>query len=440
MQTLLTVTTVSILAILLVSLLRKPLRSAVGARAAYWLWLIVPASAVAVMAPAPSPMQLAASKALPQIMGAPWSEAVWSAASVHSSSEISSLMLTIWLSGACLAFASLFLHQRTFIRSLGPVIETSDRIFRSRCIVSPMLVGAWQPRILVPFDFEARYTPEERELMLAHERVHLSRCDAQINALAAGWQCLFWFNPFVYWAVTQLRFDQELACDAVVLAHWETARRRYADALLKTQLAADHARRAPIGCHWESDHPLKERITMLKHRLPGSARRLTGITIAIALTLAGSYTAWAAQPQVQAPITGAAIAVNMKWQVNGVDVLLPSGASSIDILARSGKEFVRTVSSAPDQISETRCSPSLPNDDKPSPVWETAKASGLKSTQGMILFECKLSSNGKVFSTPAIIVGEGKVGVIEAADQSTHARFRLELNASTLSSRINKAH
>jgi beta-lactamase regulating signal transducer with metallopeptidase domain len=41
----------------------------------------------------------------------------------------------------------------------------------------------------------------------------------------------------MYWAIGRLRFDQDLACDAIVLARTEAARRSNADVLLKTQLA-----------------------------------------------------------------------------------------------------------------------------------------------------------------------------------------------------------
>ena len=56
--------------ILLAGLLRKPLRVAVGARAAYWLWLLVPASAVAALLPAPSHALLMMPGALPSYMKA----------------------------------------------------------------------------------------------------------------------------------------------------------------------------------------------------------------------------------------------------------------------------------------------------------------------------------------------------------------------------------
>jgi hypothetical protein len=108
---------------------------------------------------------------------------------------------------------------------------------------------------------------------------------------------LSWFNPLMHWAIGWFRFDQELACDALVLASTGTARRRYAGALLKTQLAADSLTAAvPAGCHWQSIHPLTQRIAALKRPLPGTLRRWLGTALVCTLISSGSYAAWAVRP------------------------------------------------------------------------------------------------------------------------------------------------
>jgi hypothetical protein len=185
------------------------------------------------------------------------------------------------------------------MRSLRNVTAAGDGTYRSASVVGPVLVGIWRPRIVLPNDFETMYSPEERTLVLAHEEAHKKRFDVLVSAIATVWLCLFWFNPLMYWAMARLRFDQELACDAAVLDASDTGRRRYAEALLKTQLAADSAWRMPIGCHWQSSHPLKERVAVLKHPLPGSLRRFSGVILTFILITSGSYVAWATQPANQ---------------------------------------------------------------------------------------------------------------------------------------------
>jgi TonB family protein len=279
-------------AMLLALVLRKPMRAGFGARAAYALWILVPLSTLVFMLPAPvaslsmpvMPMAVAAlARSVPAAvlpLENPFDPSLWLAGA--------------WLLGAAIVFL-LFAHQqRRFVRGLGQLSVANDETLRAQTTAGcPALLGAWHPRVVVPADFEQRYSFTERELILAHERTHRARGDAQINALAAVLRCAFWFNPLIHFVASRFRFDQELACDAVVISRFPEARRSYADAMLKTQLAVLGL---PVGCHWQSSHPLKERIAMLKQPLPGRARAALGAGIAVALIIGGTYAAWAVQP------------------------------------------------------------------------------------------------------------------------------------------------
>ena len=78
----------------------------------------------------------------------------------------------------------------------------------------PAVLGFLRPRIVTPDGFQTHFTPQEQAAILTHERVHLARQDARINALAALLRCLCWFNPLIHLGARWLRIDQELACDA----------------------------------------------------------------------------------------------------------------------------------------------------------------------------------------------------------------------------------
>jgi bla regulator protein blaR1 len=288
------------LAVLFIGLLRVPLRRAVGARAAYWLWLMVPASAIAVLFPARAHLIQIPVSAAPKTVAEVVVSSAFVAPAAPLTIDYSLLGWTIWAAGAGFMLAGAIRRQRAFVRSLGALEPLPNGAYRSTQVSEPMLVGAWRPRIILPADFDSRYSAEERALVLAHERTHLERGDATHNAFATLWLCLCWFNPLMYWALARFRFDQELACDAQVLSATGTARRCYADALLKTQLSAPPVMLVPAGCHWPSNHPLKERIATLKQPLPGALRRLTGVLLALALCATGSYTVWAMQPSFAA--------------------------------------------------------------------------------------------------------------------------------------------
>lgn len=280
---------VSSAAILIVGALRKAIRRTAGARVAYWLWLAVPTSVIALWLPAPSHTGQSVAHALPSTLAGVIAPALSTTSAVARSGAYAAIALAAWAAGALLMAIWLVYRQRDFTRSLGCLTAGSDGVLRSDYISAPMLIGAWRPKVIVPGDFETRYPEEDRALMLAHERAHRERGDAMVNSIAAASLCLFWFNPLMYWAVGRFRFDQELACDAHVLARLETNRKRYADALLKAQLISESDLRVPVGCHWRSGHPLKERITMLKLASPGLPRRLCGIACNVALIASGMY-------------------------------------------------------------------------------------------------------------------------------------------------------
>jgi bla regulator protein BlaR1 len=282
-------TVVSTASVLLVGVLRKPLRRAAGARAAYWLWLAVPAITLAVLLPAPTPATQASVHSLLPTLSGRISGSLASAPAIGASAEFAAVVPLVWLAGAFAMAVWLTSRQRAFVRSLGRLVASPDGIFRSERIAAPMLVGAWRSRVVVPVDFEARYSEPDRQLMLAHEQAHQQRGDAFVNSIAAAWLCVFWFNPLMYWALGRVRFDQELACDALVVSRSDAGRKRYADALLRAQLTYQSAWRLPAGCHWQSNHPLKERIAMLKLRSPAQSRRIAGIAFTFALALAGMY-------------------------------------------------------------------------------------------------------------------------------------------------------
>jgi bla regulator protein blaR1 len=288
---------VTTFAALLVALARGPMRGVLGARAAYWLWLAVPMSAVALVLPHIDRPTGDAAAITPDLIGWAWARLAASIAAIHVSQPFADAACALWAVGVAAALALLIFRQRSFARSLGALEPLPDGTWRSGAVAEPMLIGAWRPRVLVPLDFERHYSAEEREFVLAHERAHMSRRDTLVNALGALWLCVFWFNPLMLWVMRLLRFDQDLACDAAVLASAGKGRRgRYAEALLKAQLAGEEALLLPLACHWGSVHPLRHRIAALRRPVPGRARHAVGMLCAAALIASASLVARAVQP------------------------------------------------------------------------------------------------------------------------------------------------
>lgn len=287
-------TMVGSVAILVVLALRGVLRRMFGAQLAYASWSLVPAMTAVMLLPAPT-------RPIESFVGVAHIAAAASAAQapIPEAFDLRPLLMSAWLLGALVTAAAFALQQRSYLRGLGRLKPFDGvRIVQSESdLGGPALVGAWRPRIVLPADFGLRYTDAERELILAHERVHLRRGDAWINAIVAAVRCLNWFNPLLHYAAVKFRFDQELACDAAVIARFPEARRRYAGAMLKVQLAGRPREelRLPVGCRWPSDQNLKERIVMLKQSWPGRAARVAGLSLVAGATLLFAYVAWASQ-------------------------------------------------------------------------------------------------------------------------------------------------
>ena len=296
-------------AVLLVLLLRGPVRRGFGAGAAYALWWLVPAALVAVLLPAAAePVVPPLGDAIAFTANLPRAEAV----SAVADRSIDGLAAA-WVVGVMTMLLAMAWRQGRFVAGLGPLQRTPDGHLRSVATRGLPAVIGLRPRIVLPGDFEQRYTAPERDLVLAHERVHLRRGDVPVCALAALLRALFWFNPLLHLAASRFRSDQEFACDAAVLRRHPDPRRAYGEALLNAKLAGDPL---PFGCHWYGTHPLKERFAMIVRTQPSTRRHLAGLALGTLLALATAATAWATQPAPVAKIPPGKIALDVAFKVD----------------------------------------------------------------------------------------------------------------------------
>lgn len=270
-------------AIVVVWALRRPVRAAFHSSVAYGLWLLVPAMSLASLLPAPVGMPV-------PLMAKPVVTA-WAPVSIASTKLVAAawpaspmdeniLLFALWILGAVLMalyFAALQ-ARFAFVAKMGQA--------------GPAVVGFFRPHLVMPDNFEMQFGAEEREAILAHERAHLARQDARVNAAVALLRCLCWFNPLVHFAAGWLRRDQELACDLIALRC--VSRRDYANALFKSQTRVIAV---PLGCAWPgSEHPLTERVALLKRQLPTAVRTRIGMSLVVALATFAGMAAWAAEP------------------------------------------------------------------------------------------------------------------------------------------------
>lgn len=280
---LLTAVTIAIL------FLRRIMLRFFGAGIAYQTWLIFPVALLADLLPNSSGIEAISSASQPIAQLLNYATPI----SQSSATTLPEFLVTLWIFG-CLMVAAWFWRQHSHYLKLLGNLKPTRGIYQAQSLdAGPALIGVWRARIIVPADFFQRYTLEEQELIIAHERTHARRGDACVNMLCACAQCLFWFNPLIHLAANYFRLDQELACDASVIVQHPHSRRAYAEAMLKTLMTEP---RSVLACQLQSHQPLKERIMQLHQTSPSTAKKSLGKFALSTFMGLCAYSAWAVSP------------------------------------------------------------------------------------------------------------------------------------------------
>lgn len=301
----------STLLMLVVLALRGPVARRFGAQAAYLLWLLpalrmilprIPESAVPVEK-VPVHLDLArliAAAALRATQAPSTAATQVTATAPQISVDWLSISLMLWLGGAAAYLAwQLGRHHRFMSIALehaeGGFLRGGIKVRLSPVVSGPLAAGIFHRHILLPEDFERRYTGVEQQLALAHELAHHRRGDLIANGAALVMLALHWFNPVAHWAYRAFRADQELACDATVLGASPESRSDYGRALIKSAAAGMPGAAA---CALGPATELKRRITMIAQSTRSRARRFAGAALAtvlvglgLGLTASGSIAA-----------------------------------------------------------------------------------------------------------------------------------------------------
>lgn len=135
----------------------------------------------------------------------------------------------VWLTGMVLWITyGIWLAYR-LRRFLKKSVCVEDDLYETEGISSSFVFGIIRPRIYLP----AGLSGEEREFVLAHERVHAARKDYMVKLLAWLARCIHWFNPFAWLAFALMENDMEMSCDeAVVRRMGMEVKQDYSRALL----------------------------------------------------------------------------------------------------------------------------------------------------------------------------------------------------------------
>lgn len=90
-------------------------------------------------------------------------------------------------------------------------------VYSTAFLKSPIIVGLLKPCIYLPIHLISDYNESDMRYMLLHELQHYKHHDAIGSFLMNLAGVVYWCNPFVWYALKEMRNDREVACDTSVL-------------------------------------------------------------------------------------------------------------------------------------------------------------------------------------------------------------------------------
>jgi beta-lactamase regulating signal transducer with metallopeptidase domain len=164
----------------------------------------------------PAADNLAFLRSLPSVMG--WIDAFW---------------LIGVLTLAARGFGGWWVIHRLRVTATAqvpaPVRASFERIARalslsrpvllrvSSAIAGPVTIGTLRAIVLLPVSAVTLLSPDELEVVLAHELAHVRRADFLWNLVQTLIETLFFFHPAVWWISGRVRHERELCCDDLAL-------------------------------------------------------------------------------------------------------------------------------------------------------------------------------------------------------------------------------
>ncbi|MEY2409833.1 MAG: hypothetical protein QOF48_2503, partial [Verrucomicrobiota bacterium] len=168
-------------------------------------------------------------------------------------------------------------------------VRTRLRLVEGADMESPVLLGVFRPRLLLPVNFTRCFTLAELHFVFLHELAHVKRRDILINWVVALLQIAHWFNPILWFGFMRWRADRELACDALALeAAGEGRKREYGRTILRLLEGFTQRVAAPglVGI-LEDKRQLQTRIGMIASFAPQKRWSFPAMLLLVALATIG---------------------------------------------------------------------------------------------------------------------------------------------------------
>lgn len=146
--------------------------------------------------------------------------------------------------------------QRTVARLASALgIDRTISLLHSTAVDVPTVLGWMRPVILLPMTLSG-LSPEQIEMILAHELAHIRRHDFLVNLMQSVVETLLFYHPAVWWISSRIRIEREHCCDDAAIAVGGNAL-QYARALTRLEELRGDTPQLALGANGGS---LMERI------------------------------------------------------------------------------------------------------------------------------------------------------------------------------------
>ncbi len=229
------------------------------------------------------------------------------------------ILLILWLAGVGVGFAYLaalavFLRKR--VKALAtPPPERLCALFeevRVECNLGKNVrfigqrgegapASIFPGAVLAPLNTLAELDDEQARFILRHELTHIKRGDHLFVLLLCALNAIYWFNPFAWLAVGQMRADMETACDCEVVRRLDGRGKQAYAALVLSLFARESYARPALGmAEGGTRKTAEKRIRgVFMRRTSGASAKLAAALLSALLLLTCFTTACQPTPEVE---------------------------------------------------------------------------------------------------------------------------------------------
>lgn len=211
------------------------------------------------------------------------------------------ILLGIWISGILAMIALLIKSQLRFhvLKKTALPLQSTEvsrlyfyclkesgiireiPVYSTAFLKSPIISGIMKPCIYLPIHLISDFNELELRYMLLHELQHYRHKDAFASYLMNLAGIIYWFNPFVWYALREMRNDREIACDTSVLKMLEEdSYEDYGNTLINF---AEKVSRTPFpftaGLGGNMTQMKKRIINIASYEKPTMKKKLKGMTV-----------------------------------------------------------------------------------------------------------------------------------------------------------------